>query len=816
MGPITLIDKSVIQGLNEKEVTCLERYYSLVISPILMREILSMLAKEPRKGKDWEAILSSIASKVDTLDSYLPPDATLLARQNLLGIQIPMDGRVPMTGGTPVHSRDGKFGVIFEEPPEKAVLRGWAQKRFTSYYRATADVIRSLDQGIDLRATQAYLEKELSHFPKFKALSELANWLNQTYYGSMGQEYHLLMMARDLLNQSETEQMIASYRDKGVSYQEFAPYGSYYYRVNTLFVVGLSQGLIPTSKGAKAHLDVQYLYYLPFCMAFTSADKFLLEAAERLKRPDQVILRGQELKLDLAAITAYFDGLSEEEKKAFREKNGMYPPEGVPGLTLTAWARLMRPRPQAVGVAPRLSRAEQSELAKEITKYMTESIRIGPGRPESYEKLKRTKQSIIDRNSRFVNGVFEIVGTNETEDWDRIRYTFNKVHVKKIYNLHADIWHPTDPFKDLANEFTTDEMARCLYLGDIEAFDVVQQIWRWSLSFDQILVPDPFHSPWPKKAEYNPIASPAQYETDTLKLVYFLSLVAPLVANGQLVLVPDPTDFDLALKKKMMDLAKSALGAPENAKLIAGEKERLKRMSLFSLLRVLARLPIEERRAAIEKSFGKDNIEAGLAFCEEVRAKDPLCITGSECSADLIISRTGANYELSLLLSALYNAVPMPTLASRTTQFKQQAEPCKPLAPLNTFLANLTVVEASDPFFNAFARQKGALEVFREIMNPIMMSGKIIEPKSLAEKTEEHEAECKFVASVFSRSSGIAPSTILKKHEIEVLYSSKGFRTANAETLIAAFDQSLLERLPNFCITVPPTEVPDIPFLGKG
>lgn len=58
MGPFTQMDKSTIQGLSFEEYTSLSRYYSHVITPILLRELSSMLAKKEEdlddlKKKVW-------------------------------------------------------------------------------------------------------------------------------------------------------------------------------------------------------------------------------------------------------------------------------------------------------------------------------------------------------------------------------------------------------------------------------------------------------------------------------------------------------------------------------------------------------------------------------------------------------------------------------------------------------------------------------------------------------------------------------------------------------------------------------------------
>lgn len=75
MGPFTQMDKSTIQGLSFEEYSSLSRYYSHVITPILLRELSSMLAK---KGEDLEELkkkVSLLAAKSTFGPVYLVPSA---------------------------------------------------------------------------------------------------------------------------------------------------------------------------------------------------------------------------------------------------------------------------------------------------------------------------------------------------------------------------------------------------------------------------------------------------------------------------------------------------------------------------------------------------------------------------------------------------------------------------------------------------------------------------------------------------------------------------------------------------------------------
>jgi len=130
MGPILLLDKSTIQGLNPDEIILLTRHYSPVVCPILMRELLSNLAKGDSDQIETQRKLSALAAKVDMPGFYVVADARSMAAVNLLGEDVPMDGRVPMPGGVTVRAKDGTKGVFFDESEEAKILRRWQAGQF--------------------------------------------------------------------------------------------------------------------------------------------------------------------------------------------------------------------------------------------------------------------------------------------------------------------------------------------------------------------------------------------------------------------------------------------------------------------------------------------------------------------------------------------------------------------------------------------------------------------------------------------------------------------------------------------------------------
>lgn len=82
----------------------------------------------------------------------------------------------------------------------------------------------------------------------------------------------------------------------------FAPYAYFALRLTTTFLAGVSLGIIP--ERPTNIIDLQYLYYLPFCQVFTSGDKLHRDLAPLFMRPKQQFVWAPDLKNALAQFVA--------------------------------------------------------------------------------------------------------------------------------------------------------------------------------------------------------------------------------------------------------------------------------------------------------------------------------------------------------------------------------------------------------------------------------------------------------------------------------------------------------------------------------
>ncbi len=113
--------------------------------------------------------------------------------------------------------------------------------------------------------------------------------------------------------------------------KDFAPYAFHCLKVDMLFLFGLSSGLIGTRSTNR--VDLEYLYYLPFCNIFTSNDKFHIDLVPLLLTPYQKFIIGTKLKNDLKTIDAHIENLSLKEQQNHKSD----PPILENSITFQLW-----------------------------------------------------------------------------------------------------------------------------------------------------------------------------------------------------------------------------------------------------------------------------------------------------------------------------------------------------------------------------------------------------------------------------------------------------------------------------------------------
>jgi hypothetical protein len=103
-----------------------------------------------------------------------------------------------------------------------------------------------------------------------------------------------------------------------------------------------------TSKRPTNRIDLEYLFYLPFCDGFSAWDRFPRALAPLLLREDQVAVNTDALAADLRRIAKWIEEMNADDRQAEMQRRG--PPEHAGSTCHDLWQRFIgrdyRSRPQ--------------------------------------------------------------------------------------------------------------------------------------------------------------------------------------------------------------------------------------------------------------------------------------------------------------------------------------------------------------------------------------------------------------------------------------------------------------------------------------
>ena len=342
MGPILIFDKSVLESLNPDEAVWLDQFFLTNITPLFFVETLADLEKKSRAGRTPEDIVGSLAYRTPDLHAKANVHHRSLLEGELSGQgKIDMSYGRPHIGGGKYVELGGKTGVMFEESPEEEALKRWQEHKFLDIERSYAKQWREGLSNIDLEEIYSYYQLRFSGYPKPKNLEEVKAMVDK-FIDDPNQEQILTTgLASIGVSPKFQQEIIGRWRAEGSPIiRKFAPYFTHVLSVDLVFYFGIGSDLI--GRGRPSHkIDIAYLYYLPFCMVFTSNDKLHKVLAPLFLRPNQSFVSGEKLKEDLKKLDAYYDALPQEIKV-----KGVYffaysPPHDTSFLTTQLWDKHM-------------------------------------------------------------------------------------------------------------------------------------------------------------------------------------------------------------------------------------------------------------------------------------------------------------------------------------------------------------------------------------------------------------------------------------------------------------------------------------------
>ena len=342
MGPIALFDKSFLQSLSIDESVWFDHFFLPVVCPLFFVETLADLSKHQRSGSSRapEEEVRIIADKTPVLSGAPCVHHSQLCMANLMGQPAPHFGQIPLAGGRPVRSADGKPGVVFERSPEAEAFARWQRGQFREVERDLAFSWRVMLSQLNLPEV-AQRMRALGITPQTCRSVEEAYGIAAALVHSRAEpEQQLgLLFAFVQIPVGLHAPIVQRWSAAGFPpLAEYASYAAHVLKVELFFQIALAANLIAAER-ASNRADIAYLFYLPFCHVFVSGDRLHRRCAPVFLTKQQDFVWSPDLKADLARVNQHFMATSEVERQEGLHKLATRPPGDGGNLLVFLWER---------------------------------------------------------------------------------------------------------------------------------------------------------------------------------------------------------------------------------------------------------------------------------------------------------------------------------------------------------------------------------------------------------------------------------------------------------------------------------------------
>jgi hypothetical protein len=340
-GPILIFDKSSLESLNLDEAVLLDNFYMSNITPLFFVECLADLKKSIRSRSTPEQLVGSLADRTPDAQACANIHHMTVLRGELSG-QYDLKKqlfRPLLGGGIPVQLGDKK-GMIFQRSKEEEALDRWSRREFLDLERTIAKVWRQALSKIDLDAKAKSVKAELGHWKTPKTLEE-AKHITDTIIDNTDPEW-LIGFGLELLGVPEETAWVQNdwVQKRRPPLREYVPYFIFMLSINIFFCLVVPTELLRDLK-ASHQVDLAYLYYLPFCMVFTSKDRFHAQIVPLFLDPFQTFIHGEDLKSELTKLNEHYSRLPESELRQGLINFAPYPPDEMEFLTTRLWDKYL-------------------------------------------------------------------------------------------------------------------------------------------------------------------------------------------------------------------------------------------------------------------------------------------------------------------------------------------------------------------------------------------------------------------------------------------------------------------------------------------
>jgi len=301
VGPTLLLDKSAFQALTSDEMRRITKYFYWNRVDILLVEIIADLLKQTKTASSRNET-SRLADKISVTDSGQNVNYIALCLANLDGNEVIMDGRAIVAPTTISTLADGQVAALIDDNAFCEMIYRLQKGEFNKHDEILANLWKGIKSSSKADNCIPFLQAHRIIIPESTSINELRIEIFKLLNNPQMQHVLLdMFLSYQDVSSTKKHNLLSRLKQYPYPLPIAAPYTFYCLKVFLLFLGAYKFNLLPKKK-TDDQIDLEYLFYLPFCHVFSSNDKFHKTLAPALMRKDQCFLIGTNLKKGIQEI----------------------------------------------------------------------------------------------------------------------------------------------------------------------------------------------------------------------------------------------------------------------------------------------------------------------------------------------------------------------------------------------------------------------------------------------------------------------------------------------------------------------------------
>ena len=250
-------------------------------------------------------------------------------------------------------------------------------------------------------------------------------------------------------------------------------------------------------------------------------------------------------------------------------------------------------------------------------------------------------------NLRFYDALNQIFRIKKHRTWSDLAKEITIEKISETYKVFGEIFpYGLDRYAILPKNDPKEKLTS-IFHGTLDGKTIINNIARYSLYCDEIIVFHPLQNPQNTHPDYDPISKPHQWKLEFVNALYFYIVLQKWVRTGLVHIIENPFNFDKEARQKLTEEAEKRISANEeflkDPELMAEHEEMMFEKFKTSMLG-MPRDILENTIKGTYSNYSEVQVKQLVAELKQYEKTLPLYVDfGDTKPGNLMANRTGGN-----------------------------------------------------------------------------------------------------------------------------------------------------------------------------